>query len=326
MFQVLFLIAAFQLVSVANGDPIKISSRNLALSPVGRVFWPKNERLVFGKFSQIRALKLQIDHPELENVTMLMINSQNRDKLVKLIFEHNDRRLVDCEIIDRRNDDSAVAQTLIRQFGDEVDQNLQSSTNWTIADNQEIEQMIDFPSAEEKCRNFRYFSHRQNSSNRKIRRNRKKRSYLIFPGTNWCGNGNVAKHVAHFGEKSREDVCCKTHDLCPYSIPGFSSRYNLFNYRFHTLSHCDCDKLFMSCLKQSRTTSADIIGKVYFNVVSTQCFELKLEKTCAKRTWWGTCDRQQTQWVAQCDKPKFTVENDAELDLMVEKLGKSTNS
>lgn len=37
------------------------------------------------------------------------------------------------------------------------------------------------------------------------------------------------------------DLCCREHDLCPQNILPFQYNYGIRNYRFHTISHCDCD-------------------------------------------------------------------------------------
>ena len=74
---------------------------------------------------------------------------------------------------------------------------------------------------------------------------REKRSVLIFPGTKWCGKGNTAKHHDDLGENNETDICCRDHDQCPYTVEGFSSKFHLFNYRFYTVSHCECDERFV---------------------------------------------------------------------------------
>lgn len=78
-----------------------------------------------------------------------------------------------------------------------------------------------------------------------IEHHRRKRSpinrFLMFPGTKWCGRGQTATHYDDVGEDKEADVCCRDHDCCPDLIPSFSTRYNLFNYRFHAILHCECD-------------------------------------------------------------------------------------
>ncbi len=70
---------------------------------------------------------------------------------------------------------------------------------------------------------------------------RNKRSMFIYPGTNWCGNGNMATSYYDLGENIETDKCCRNHDHCTVTIEGFTNKFNYFNYRFHTLSHCECD-------------------------------------------------------------------------------------
>ena len=72
-------------------------------------------------------------------------------------------------------------------------------------------------------------------------KSRVKRGMFIYPGTNWCGTGTSATEFHDLGEQRGTDKCCRTHDFCPYTIEGFTKKYGHFNYRFHTISHCECD-------------------------------------------------------------------------------------
>lgn len=78
-----------------------------------------------------------------------------------------------------------------------------------------------------------------------IERHIRKRStvnrFLMFPGTKWCGRGQTALHYHDIGEDREADVCCRDHDCCPDLIPSFTTRFNIFNFRFHAILHCDCD-------------------------------------------------------------------------------------
>ena len=66
---------------------------------------------------------------------------------------------------------------------------------------------------------------------------------MIYPGTNWCGAGDRASGgYEDLGEHAATDSCCREHDHCPYYISGFKTKYNFWNYRFHTLSHCTCEE------------------------------------------------------------------------------------
>ena len=63
----------------------------------------------------------------------------------------------------------------------------------------------------------------------------------MYPGTKWCGAGRKAVNYTDLGERIETDRCCREHDLCPHKIKRFSTKYNYYNCRIHTLSHCDCD-------------------------------------------------------------------------------------
>ncbi|XP_015602241.1 uncharacterized protein LOC107271128 isoform X2 [Cephus cinctus] len=113
---------------------------------------------------------------------------------------------------------------------------------------------------------------------------------MIAPGTKWCGPHQLASNYKELGALDSLDRCCRRHDHCHRAIPPFSSRFNLFNYMPFTLSHCGCDQSFRTCLKMAGTSSANFIGKLFFNVVQTKCFVLKPHKVCTKQSWRGKCE------------------------------------
>lgn len=121
------------------------------------------------------------------------------------------------------------------------------------------------------------------------RRRRALSDWLIAPNTRWCGRGNTAGSYNHLGGASSADKCCRRHDHCQHNIPGMATKYDLFNYRPFTLSHCSCDRRFHTCLKMASNSDANMVGKLFFNVVQTQCFVLKPEKVCLQRSEEGTC-------------------------------------
>ncbi|KAM8814511.1 group 3 secretory phospholipase A2 isoform 2-T2 [Rhynchonycteris naso] len=69
---------------------------------------------------------------------------------------------------------------------------------------------------------------------------REKRGWTI-PGTLWCGVGDSAGNSTELGVFRGPDLCCQEHDRCPQTISPFQYNYGIRNYRFHTISHCDCD-------------------------------------------------------------------------------------
>ncbi|XP_012586641.1 PREDICTED: group 3 secretory phospholipase A2 isoform X2 [Condylura cristata] len=69
---------------------------------------------------------------------------------------------------------------------------------------------------------------------------RVKRGWTM-PGTLWCGVGDSAGNSSELGVFQGPDLCCREHDRCPQTISPFQYNYGIRNYRFHTISHCDCD-------------------------------------------------------------------------------------
>ncbi|CAG0889705.1 unnamed protein product [Darwinula stevensoni] len=133
-------------------------------------------------------------------------------------------------------------------------------------------------------------------------RRRRKRETLELtrvPGTVWCGKGNRARDANHIG--GTPDVCCRTHDACPYSVLSFDTEYGLYNFRPYTISHCDCDERFRTCLKMIGSETANLIGKLYFNTLEMRCFKFRVEMQCSKRSWWGKCLEEKKQKVAFWD-------------------------
>ncbi|XP_055692048.1 uncharacterized protein LOC129795052 isoform X1 [Lutzomyia longipalpis] len=123
--------------------------------------------------------------------------------------------------------------------------------------------------------------------------NRKRRdlsSILMIGNTKWCGKGYIATRYTDMGGFSQADRCCRQHDkFCPHWISGFQTKYGIFNWHVGTLSHCKCDYRFRTCLKMADSADANIVGKIFFNIVQSKCFILKPEKYCKQRSWWGEC-------------------------------------
>ncbi|XP_012272908.1 uncharacterized protein LOC105695687 isoform X2 [Orussus abietinus] len=121
------------------------------------------------------------------------------------------------------------------------------------------------------------------SRRRRQGRSRRRRELLLIPGTQWCGRGHRATKYTNLGGFGTADACCRRHDTaCPFYIPAFETRYGLFNWGISTIMHCACDERFRTCLKMAGTSSANFIGKIFFNVVQTKCFVLKPQKTAER--------------------------------------------
>lgn len=94
---------------------------------------------------------------------------------------------------------------------------------------------------------------------------------MLVSGTKWCGTGDIAKDYFDLGAEANVDACCRTHDLCPVKIKGYSTRYNLTNESLYTKSLCRCDDDLFNCLRESRSNTASILGNIYFNLVQIPC-------------------------------------------------------
>ncbi|XP_003737123.1 uncharacterized protein LOC100908952 [Galendromus occidentalis] len=128
------------------------------------------------------------------------------------------------------------------------------------------------------------------ASERSSRSRRSKRSIFssILPGTKWCGSGNHAKSFNELGASAKTDDCCREHDQCPYTLVSFQKRWGLRNRSFFTLSHCRCDERFRSCLKMARTSQSRFVGRMFFDLLSKQCFVFKKVRGCARLSWDGS--------------------------------------
>ncbi|VVC44188.1 Phospholipase A2 domain,Phospholipase A2, histidine active site [Cinara cedri] len=104
----------------------------------------------------------------------------------------------------------------------------------------------------------------------------------ILPGTKWCGSGDLATSFFDLGPEIKLDKCCRTHDLCPSKVRSFSTRYNITNNSMYTKSHCMCDQTFYNCLKKAKHPTGDIMGSIYFNLLTVPCVEEYNGKTIFK--------------------------------------------
>ncbi|XP_035514010.1 group 3 secretory phospholipase A2-like [Morone saxatilis] len=119
-------------------------------------------------------------------------------------------------------------------------------------------------------------------------KSRRKRSW-IFPGTLWCGTGSKAVGYDQLGMFESTDRCCREHDHCLHVIPAFTRNYGVFNSKFFTVSHCDCDQRFRQCLLGANDTIASMVGYSFFSILQVPCFELEEQRRCTEMYWWGMC-------------------------------------
>ncbi|XP_007485661.1 protein PROCA1 [Monodelphis domestica] len=112
---------------------------------------------------------------------------------------------------------------------------------------------------------------------------------FTYPGTLWCGAGNNAESYEQLGEYVETDRCCRAHDQCQHVIHPFAVGYGHHNFRWHTISHCDCDERLKECLRQADDDASRAVGQAFFNVIRAPCFELTPEEQCVERYWYGWC-------------------------------------
>ncbi|XP_034827640.1 phospholipase A2-like [Maniola hyperantus] len=110
---------------------------------------------------------------------------------------------------------------------------------------------------------------------------------LIYPGTKWCGPGNVAENYDDLGPSQAADACCRDHDNCPEYITAGDSKHNLTNNSYFTRLSCHCDEKFRRCLQNADTKTSATIGYMYFNVIGSKCYRKDYLITgCKKEGGW----------------------------------------
>ncbi|XP_064469960.1 phospholipase A2 heteromtoxin-like [Ornithodoros turicata] len=111
------------------------------------------------------------------------------------------------------------------------------------------------------------------------------KSLLIFPGTKWCGAGNVARNYDDMGYLNSTDTCCRNHDHSHDKIKAFREKYGIRNRRFYTMTHCVDDRAFYYCLLNDGTIASATVGNMFFNILKTTCFIETYPKKCVRRNW-----------------------------------------
>ncbi|XP_073674322.1 uncharacterized protein proca1 [Garra rufa] len=147
--------------------------------------------------------------------------------------------------------------------------------------------------AKANCNKLKSKGDRNSKPNSEAANNKKTRTKrgFTYPGTLWCGAGNIADHYDQLGEFEETDKCCRVHDHCPYVIHAFSSNYGYTNFKWHSLSHCDCDNTLKECLRRVNDTSSRVVGQAFFNVIEVPCFDFSFEEQCVERHWYGVCKK-----------------------------------
>lgn len=108
------------------------------------------------------------------------------------------------------------------------------------------------------------------------------KSLFIFPGTKWCGAGDVAKNYDDLGPSRATDACCRDHDHSEDNIPALQTKHGLRNTNLYTMTHCKDDRKFYGCLLNDSSLPSATVGKLFFNVLRTKCFDYTYPKKCVQ--------------------------------------------
>lgn len=79
-----------------------------------------------------------------------------------------------------------------------------------------------------------------------FRQKRALSDWFVAPGTKWCGKGHTADKYQDLGGASKADMCCRKHDHCKFIIKVMETKWELFNFRPFTMSHCSCDMRYIN--------------------------------------------------------------------------------
>ncbi|CAG2112852.1 unnamed protein product, partial [Medioppia subpectinata] len=195
---------------------------------------------------------------------ILYKESDKSHRMVEIIYQNN--AIIDCYLYgDKRLAENAIANKLCKPKVQFVEPKALSSV--ALQCSQWLSRQIrkgEIPSYSDEDFPDEY--------NNKIDRNFFE-GILIFPGTKWCGAGDIAEHEHDFGSEKETDKCCRQHDYCFDSIESKGTKYNLTNKAIHTKSHCLCDQEFTECLKSVDKLISKSIAKLYFNLIQVQCFK-----------------------------------------------------
>lgn len=108
------------------------------------------------------------------------------------------------------------------------------------------------------------------------------RSLFIFPGTKWCGAGDVAKNYDDLGRNKETDKCCREHDHSSDYIGALKTKHGITNKNLYTMTNCKDDSKFYNCLLNDSSLASATVGRMFFNVLRTQCFNFSYPKKCVK--------------------------------------------
>uniref|UniRef100_A0A2R5LET6 Putative salivary lipocalin n=1 Tax=Ornithodoros turicata TaxID=34597 RepID=A0A2R5LET6_9ACAR len=134
----------------------------------------------------------------------------------------------------------------------------------------------------------------------------------IYPGTKWCGAGNISTDEAQYGSAQVTDKCCQTHDKAVDYILASQTHPNhteLVNPKKYTVTNCSDDIKLFNCLLEDNSTDSYQFGQAFFDALGVPCFAYTFKVNCTRTSWWSskkTCKIQEKQKAWQfLDPPNF---------------------
>ncbi|XP_064472138.1 uncharacterized protein LOC135386260 [Ornithodoros turicata] len=109
---------------------------------------------------------------------------------------------------------------------------------------------------------------------------------FIYPGTKWCGAGNISTKGQVYGTGESTDKCCQTHDMATDYIlaEGVHEKSKLNNPHPYTLTNCSDDMELFNCLYNDNTSLSYEFGQVFFDAVHVPCFAHTYPIECIRET------------------------------------------
>ncbi|KAK2714090.1 uncharacterized protein LOC136039940 [Artemia franciscana] len=131
----------------------------------------------------------------------------------------------------------------------------------------------------------------------------RERMEFIYPGTKWCGPGDIANSPDDLGIYRKTDMCCREHDHCNDMMASGECKHGLCNSSPFTRAHCACDEKFRVCLMNNGDKVSDSVGVAFFNVGGVVCFKEEFPFTGVNRQCLTSTGRRKKRCVTQFGVP-----------------------
>ncbi|CAN8013419.1 unnamed protein product, partial [Ixodes persulcatus] len=106
---------------------------------------------------------------------------------------------------------------------------------------------------------------------------------IMFPGTKWCGDGDIAKNYDDLGRESATDMCCRDHDHAADRIASFETKHGVTNVMNYTMTNCQDDCKLYNCLQKVNRPTSNAVGRIFFDILGTKCFAYGYPDKCVSR-------------------------------------------